>query len=96
MSVGIFRITALKQKSIIVRGFPKDSDEAGLYEVSVQPMAMWGVGAASDTTSGENDVFVLQDPVKLDVLSTLGADDDARKCLRVCENSQSDVDGCGV
>ena len=38
--------------------------------------------------------YMFQDPAKLDVFSAIGSGDDARKCLRVREASQSDVDGC--
>ena len=53
----------------------------------------WKFGA-SDPRRGEYDVFVFQDPVKVDVSPVIGSDGDARKSLRVWETSQSDVDGC--
>ena len=79
--MGIFHIWALEQKSIIVRGLPEEY-EAGLCGCSSAhgKWARWsGIRPTSETTTSSG----FQEPVELDVLSAIGSDDDASKCLPV-------------
>lgn len=97
-SIQVLQLLDLERRNIIVRPFLDLEDEAeldSLYSVLVQPVELWrgGVGPEPDLAATLN-IFVLQEPAKVDIATVCGARVECRHEIKLWCARESDLEGC--
>lgn len=93
----VFQLLSLEERNILVQTFrDADEEQSHLYNVSVQIMERW---RPLDSEDGEPvgstlDVFVVEEPVSIDILRLCGAEISARANFLRWQVGESDLDGC--
>ena len=92
-TVAVFQLLALETKPILVTTHEGEVAEAGLFEVSVQPLEIWSKSVL-DAPVDEMEAFVLSDPCLTDVLDLPGDFLMDRSRWHRMEPALSDLEGC--
>ena len=68
----------------------------GSYVCSIQPLEIWGGGFAPQDMLNKHslETFVIEDPLKADIITIKGARVTRWKDIKVWQSEQSDVEGC--
>jgi len=95
VSLLIFQVVLKERTHIDVKHFEKGDDcSPPLFKITVQKYAeMWGPKVHDDTPVGL-DVFIREDPCKVDVLALCGVKPSDRSRLRTWTPGKSDVQCC--
>jgi hypothetical protein len=93
----VFQLLSLEERNIVVQTFhDADEEQCHLYNVSVQIMERWRPLDSEDGTplGSTLDVFVVEEPVSIDILRLCGSQISARASFLGWQVGESDLDGC--
>lgn len=89
-----YQILELECRNVLVPTFDQKSEVVSLYKVLVQPLTLWATSWTPPGTEPTINFYMLEDPVKIDVLQLCGGVDDGRTMLRQWTLTESDVGNC--
>lgn len=98
-AAGFFQILSVEPKMLKPPTFAEEEGEdfehVVLLEVAVQPLERWCPMSRDPCKLGEEaNVFVLEEPTKIDILRLCGVDPAKREFFQEWEVGESDIEGC--
>jgi hypothetical protein len=89
----VFQLLDIERKDILARTYLDHVPNLGYYQVSAQPLEQWRPWAEEGLPT-ELNVFVVEEPSKVDILKLLGVHRNNRALMRKWKQQPSDIDGC--
>ena len=93
--LSVFQVLELERNTQNVHTYLDACAGDQLYANTVQPLCVFGRGGlVNGVVRPEIDVYIFEDPLKLDILSLIGCERQRRSKIMSWTYGQSDVDGC--